>query len=135
MIPLSVRNDRLKNFQDFGKMTDRCRGIYGVYLKLTMENRKITASNRLDLETLGFRPIMPRKSPQALVINYLARDNKFVSSHGKMDSYVWLWNLTLRYWLMSHESIQLSLPSDMYNLQISEARVIDLHYLLQRSCV
>jgi hypothetical protein len=45
---------------------------------------------------------------------FLARDNNFASSHGKMDSYLWLWILTSRYWLMSHESIQIHLLQNMY---------------------
>ena len=40
--------------KDFGKITDRVRGICGLCLKLVKKIRKITTCNQLDLEALGF---------------------------------------------------------------------------------
>jgi len=40
--------------QDFIKIIDHLRGIYGTYLKLIQTNRKITTCNELDLKSLGF---------------------------------------------------------------------------------
>ena len=37
--------------------------IYVIYLKLMKENQKIPTYNRLDLETLGFWPIMRNNLP------------------------------------------------------------------------
>ena len=37
--------------------------IFGIYLKQVKENREITTSNRLDLETVGFWPIIPEILP------------------------------------------------------------------------
>ena len=53
----------IMNVVDFMKITDQFRGIYGIYLKLIMKNRKIRTYNRLDLETLGFGPVMIKFSP------------------------------------------------------------------------
>ena len=49
--------------QDFCKMTDHLRGIYGVHLKLIKKNGKITTCNWLDLETLGSQSIMQKNLP------------------------------------------------------------------------
>ena len=40
--------------QDYKKITDHFRGIYGIYLKSMKKFRKITTHNQLNLETLGF---------------------------------------------------------------------------------
>jgi hypothetical protein len=40
--------------KDFRKVTDHFGGIYGIHLISMKKNRKITASNRLGFETLGF---------------------------------------------------------------------------------
>ena len=53
--------------QDFCKITDHLRGIYGVHLKLIKKNRKITTCNWLDLETLGSQSIMQKNLPGHLV--------------------------------------------------------------------
>ena len=42
---------------------DRFPGICGIYLKLSKENRNIASCNRLGMETLGFRPIVPKNLP------------------------------------------------------------------------
>ena len=49
--------------QDCRKITDHFRGIYRIYLNLIKENRKMSTCNRLDLQTLGSQPIMPKNSP------------------------------------------------------------------------
>ena len=35
-------------------------GIYRIYTNLIMENRRLSTCNRLDLQTRGSRPIMPK---------------------------------------------------------------------------
>ena len=46
--------DKLGEVQDFKKITDYSRGIYGMYLNLIKEKLKdYTTCNRLDLGTLG----------------------------------------------------------------------------------
>ena len=66
----SVVTDELVEFekqlvevQDFRKITHHFREIYGIYSKLIKKNRKITTSNQLDLETLGFAQLCPKTSP------------------------------------------------------------------------
>ena len=49
--------------QSFKRTTERLRGMYRIYPKLKKKNRKMTTCNRLDLETLGFWPILSKKSP------------------------------------------------------------------------
>ena len=46
--------------QDCRKFTDHLRGIYRIYPNLTKENRRISTCDRLDLQTLGFQPVMPK---------------------------------------------------------------------------
>ena len=53
---LSLRNNRLK-FTTSGKLSIALEESYEIYLKLVKENWKLTC-NWLDLETLGFWPIM-----------------------------------------------------------------------------
>ena len=45
------------------KFTDHFRGIYGVCPNLVKENRRMSTRNRLDLQTLGSQPIMPKNLP------------------------------------------------------------------------
>ena len=50
-------------FQDFKKITDKFRGIY---IKMSQTNKgkpKMLTCNRLDLETRGSPPVMPRNLP------------------------------------------------------------------------
>ena len=55
----SVKFENLSvEVQEFKKIIDNYRGIYWVYLKLIMKNRKIIPCNRLDLETPGSQQIM-----------------------------------------------------------------------------
>ena len=51
------------NFKDFRTITDHPREIYGINLKLVKKNQKFRTCNRLDLETLRFRKIMPKNLP------------------------------------------------------------------------
>ena len=39
------------------------RGIYNIFLKLMKTNQKVSTCIRLDLETLGSRPILPKILP------------------------------------------------------------------------
>ena len=52
--------DKSVEVQVFKKITDHFNGIYGIYPNLTKKNRKMSTCNRLDLETLGSRMIMPK---------------------------------------------------------------------------
>ena len=49
--------------QDFRRITDHFRGIYGIYPKEYRENRRMWTCGWLDLQTLGSRPIMPKILP------------------------------------------------------------------------
>ena len=49
--------------QDYRKITNRFRGIYGIYLNVIKENRRMSTCNRLDLQTLRSQPIMPKNLP------------------------------------------------------------------------
>ena len=57
----------LVEVQDFTKTTDLLRGIQRQYLKSLKKNRKMSTCNRLDLETLGSQPIMPKNLPRTSV--------------------------------------------------------------------
>jgi hypothetical protein len=46
--------------EDCRKITDHFRGIYRIYFNLIKENRRMSTCNRLDLQTLGSQPIMPK---------------------------------------------------------------------------
>ena len=43
------------------KITDHFRGIYRIYPNLTKENRRMSTWNRLDMQTLGSQPVVPKK--------------------------------------------------------------------------
>ena len=45
------------------KITDRFRGIYRIYPNLIMGNRRMSTCNRLEVQTLGSQPVMPKISP------------------------------------------------------------------------
>ena len=49
--------------QDFRKITDRFRRIYRIWPNLVMENRRMSTCDRLDLQTQGSQPIMPKNLP------------------------------------------------------------------------
>ena len=45
------------------KITDRFRGFYRIYPNLIKGNRRMSTCNRLDLQTLGSQPVMPKILP------------------------------------------------------------------------
>ena len=49
--------------QNCRKITDHCRGFYRIYPNLVWENRRMWTCNRLDLQTLGSQPVMPKNLP------------------------------------------------------------------------
>ena len=49
--------------QDYRKIDDHFRGSYRIYPNLIKENRRMSTCNRLDLQTLGFQPIMSKNLP------------------------------------------------------------------------
>ena len=57
--PVEVQNCR--------KITDHFRGISRTFPNLIKENRRMSKSNRLDLQTLGSQPVMPKKNPRSLI--------------------------------------------------------------------
>jgi len=52
--------------QYFRKITNHFRGICRIYLKLIKKSRKITTCNQLNLERLGFWPIMLKILPRTV---------------------------------------------------------------------
>jgi hypothetical protein len=55
--------------KDFRNITHFVKRICGINLELIKKIQNMTTCNRLlDLETLGFWPIMPQKSPRTLTI-------------------------------------------------------------------
>ena len=59
-------------FQDCGKITDYFRGIYsGIYPNSIKEDKRISICNRLDLQTLGSQPVMPKNLSDHWYILYL----------------------------------------------------------------
>jgi hypothetical protein len=50
----------LVEVQDCKEITDCFRGIYRIYPNLIKENRRMSTCNRLDLQTLGSQPVMPK---------------------------------------------------------------------------
>ena len=54
----------LVEVQDCRKITDHFGRIYRIYLKLVKENRRmLTCIHRLDLQTLGSQPVVPKNLP------------------------------------------------------------------------
>ena len=49
--------------QDGRKITGHYRGIYRIYPNLIKENRRMSTCNRLDLQTLGSQPVVPKNLP------------------------------------------------------------------------
>jgi hypothetical protein len=49
--------------QDCRKITDHFKGIYKIYPNLMKENQRMSTCNRLDLQTLGSQPVMPKNLP------------------------------------------------------------------------
>ena len=56
---LSFRSNQLK-FKTAKEMTDHFRDIYRIYPNLMKEIQRMSTCNRLDLQTLGSQPIMPK---------------------------------------------------------------------------
>ena len=56
--------------QDCMKITDHLKKIYRIYPNSIKENRGISTCNRLDLETLGYRLVMPKNLPERWVRLY-----------------------------------------------------------------
>jgi hypothetical protein len=54
---------KLSEVEDCKKITDRFRGIYRIYPDLIKENRRMSTCDRLDLQTLGSQPVMPKNLP------------------------------------------------------------------------
>ena len=52
--------------QDYRKITNHLRGIYGIYPNLVKENRRMSTCNQLDSQTLGSQPVMPKNLPRSL---------------------------------------------------------------------
>ena len=49
--------------QDCMRITNHFKGIYRIYPNLIKENQKLSTCNWLDLQTLGFQPLMPKNLP------------------------------------------------------------------------
>ena len=54
---------QLVEVQDCRKISDRFRGIHGIFPNSIKENCRMSTCNRLDLQTLGSPPIMPKNLP------------------------------------------------------------------------
>ena len=54
--------------QDCMKITDHCRGIHRIYPNIVKEYWRMSTCNRLDLQTLGSPPIMPKNFPITALI-------------------------------------------------------------------
>jgi hypothetical protein len=54
-------------FKDCRKITDRFRGIYGMYPNLIKENRRMSTRNWLDLPNTRISTDYAQKSPPSLV--------------------------------------------------------------------
>ena len=49
--------------QDRRNITDHFRGIYRIYPYLIKERQRMSTCNRVDLQTLGSLPVMPKNVP------------------------------------------------------------------------
>ena len=49
--------------QECRKIIDQSRGIYRIYPNLVKENRRMSTRNRLDSQTLGSQPVIPKNLP------------------------------------------------------------------------
>ena len=97
--------------QDCMKTTDHFRGIYRIYPNLVKENRRMSTCNRLDLQTLGSQPIMPKNLPGHYPVYYVyaclvvgLRSNSLIMPP------LGLWNSTQRgwvwFWLRNHVELR-----------------------------
>ena len=61
-----------------------------MYPELRKENRRMSTCNRLDLQTLGSQPVMPKKSPGSLlqpqprqfIHQHITRTSSFMKAKG-----------------------------------------------------
>ena len=67
--------DQLFEVGDCRKITNHFRGICRVYPNFIKQNRRMSTCSRLDLQTLGSQPIMPKNLP-----NHCLRTNISVGS-------------------------------------------------------
>ena len=74
--------------QDCRKRTDHFQGIYRIYPNLTNENWRMSTCNRLDLQTLGSRPLMLKNLPD----HWLGVEGTKRQASGKMSPRL-LWTL------------------------------------------
>ena len=49
------------------KIIDHFKGIYGIYPNLLKENGRMSTCNRLDLQTIGSQPFMPKNLPDIMI--------------------------------------------------------------------
>ena len=67
---LSSRNNQLK-FETAGNLPIILEEFIEIYPNLIKENRKMSTYNRLDLQTLGSQPVMPKNLPDHWHILYI----------------------------------------------------------------
>ena len=58
--PVEFENKFVEEVQDFRKITDNLRGIYGMIPQTNKDTVEVLTRNCLDLETLRFVPVMPK---------------------------------------------------------------------------
>jgi hypothetical protein len=63
--------------QDCMKITAHFRGIYRIRPNLSQDNRRMSTCNRLDLQTIGSQPIMPKNLPDHWVRRISRQPTKF----------------------------------------------------------
>ena len=61
--PVGLEKEPVKVHQDCRKFTNHLRGVYTIYPNVMKENRRMSTCNRLDLQTLGPQPVMPKNLP------------------------------------------------------------------------
>ena len=60
---IAILNQFLRMIKDFKKSSSRFKKIYRIYPNSIQENQRMSTCNRLDLQTLGSRPIVPKNLP------------------------------------------------------------------------
>jgi hypothetical protein len=73
--------------QDCRNITDHLRGIYGIYPNLIKENWRMSTCNRLDFQTLGSQPIIPKISSLSALQWYRIALNPELELHTKKLEY------------------------------------------------
>ena len=69
--------------QDCRRITDHFRGIYRIYPNLIKENWRMSTYNRLDLQTIGSQPIMPKNLPDHWFAMCLLEGDKYLDLFSK----------------------------------------------------